>query len=136
MNLFGTDADHFDLFWSSYPRRIGKGAARVAFKRALKRVSLDELLEAVEYFRHTEIGRDKKFCPYPATWLNQDRWADERSEWGEYRPPQPERKQEPTTTDFEMWRASGIRQRPDLREKDDQWWRCAWEAHLTRKAGC
>ncbi len=44
--------DPFDDWWSAYPRKKGKGQAPL-------------------------LGAKGEFCPYPATWLNGERWADE-----------------------------------------------------------
>ena len=67
----------FDAFWSAYPRKVGKAAARKAFSRVS--VPLETLLSAVE--RQKSGGqwtRDGgQYIPNPATWLNQGRWDDE-----------------------------------------------------------
>lgn len=36
--------EQFEQFWKSYPRRIGKGAARKAFEKALKLASFEEVM--------------------------------------------------------------------------------------------
>ena len=69
----------FDSFWASYPRKVGKGAARKAFVKAMaKGVTLDTLIAAVEAQKHcrqwTKDGSD--YIPHPSTWLNQERWED------------------------------------------------------------
>lgn len=69
----------FDAFWSEYPSKVGKGAARTAFSRAVKRIggsnALAVLLAAMRRDRDTKRWREG-FIPNPATWLNQDRWED------------------------------------------------------------
>jgi len=65
----------FDKFWNSYPRKVGKEDAAKAYAKALKHVSLIEILEALE--KQKPQWRDPKFIPYPASWLNAGRWADE-----------------------------------------------------------
>jgi len=72
---------NFEIFWSCYPRKVAKVAARVAFARALKSVTLEKILEAVELQRGSEqwTKNDGKFIPHAATWLNQRRWDDEVS---------------------------------------------------------
>lgn len=67
----------FVRFWEAYPRKTGKGAARTAFARAVEKVSVDEICEAAAAFARFREGEDPKFTPHPATWLNQERWADE-----------------------------------------------------------
>jgi DNA-binding transcriptional regulator YhcF (GntR family) len=69
----------FQTFWSAYPRRIGKGAARTAFKKALKFSSANEILKgATAYAAHCEeMGTEKQYIPHPSTWLNGERWDDD-----------------------------------------------------------
>ena len=70
-----TTADDFETFWKAYPRRISKGAARTAFAKAIKKVSLDTMLSAIQtYIRHKPERIDYK---HPSTWLNQECWDDE-----------------------------------------------------------
>lgn len=76
-NTCMTEAD-FDVFWSAYPRKEGKGEARKKFLK-LKGISLETLLEAVERqkksVKWTKDGG--KYINTPAAWLNQERWLDE-----------------------------------------------------------
>lgn len=69
----------FQAFWQAYPRRIGKGAARTAFKKALNFASGDEIIQgALHYSRHCEeMGTEKQYIPHPSTWLNGERWEDD-----------------------------------------------------------
>lgn len=73
------DTPMFMAFWQAYPRRIGKGAARTAFKKATKIVDGSFIVDAAaKYARHCEIvGTEKQYIPHPATWLNQERWDDD-----------------------------------------------------------
>ncbi len=67
----------FASFYQRYPRKIGRGAARVKYERALKLASHEEIMEGLERFIEAEPWHgDLKFCPHPATWLYQERWAD------------------------------------------------------------
>ena len=67
----------FDRFWSEYPRRIGKAAARRAFQCA--GADTEVLLEAVRrQKRSSQWLRDGgRYIPAPANWLAQRRWEDE-----------------------------------------------------------
>ena len=65
----------FDEFWKRYPRKVGKGDARRAFEKALKKVELPFLLAALDLQKRG--WDDPKFIPFPATWLNGERWDDE-----------------------------------------------------------
>ena len=71
--------DPFDTFWREYPRKVGKGAARKSFEKAMKKTDLKTILDAVEAQRQSsQWTKDNgQFIPHPATWLNQERWADE-----------------------------------------------------------
>jgi hypothetical protein len=64
----------FEGFWSAYPRRIGKAAARRAWEKAMK-VTTPEVIGAA--LRAAEWPEDPQYIPHPATWLNQGRWDDQ-----------------------------------------------------------
>jgi hypothetical protein len=72
--------DEFDDFWSIYPRKEGKGAARKAWGKAVKSLPASELLPIVRSYSVRVHGTERRFIPFPATWLNQERWADEVSD--------------------------------------------------------
>ena len=71
--------DSFNTFWKEYPRKVGKGAARKSFEKAMKKADLKTILDAVKAQRQSPqwTKDDGQFIPHPATWLNQERWADE-----------------------------------------------------------
>ena len=77
--------DKFEVFWKEYPKKKGIGAARKAFEKAIKKASLETLIEAVRKQKQgDQWKKDKgKFIPYPATWLNQERWEDEVDDNGD-----------------------------------------------------
>ena len=68
---------YFDQLWSLYPRKVGKGQARKAFKTASKKKDFYELLPKLMDYVQTLEGKDKQFIPHLATWLNGERWEDE-----------------------------------------------------------
>ena len=71
-----TLTDKFDLFWRLYPRKRGKGAARRAFEKALKRADFATIIGGLQaYLPH--LPDDHQFIPHPSTWLNGERWDDE-----------------------------------------------------------
>jgi hypothetical protein len=78
------DDPRFELFWSAYPRRVNKFEARKAFAKALKKVSLGEILDALEWQRELENWQERdadgvlRYVPHPSTYLNRERWTDER----------------------------------------------------------
>jgi hypothetical protein len=70
----------FDQFWEAYPRKVGKGSARRSWKRirpgpALRQLILNSL--AQHTYSHDWTREYGRFIPYPATFLNQERWDDE-----------------------------------------------------------
>ncbi len=69
----------FDQFWDAYPKRVGKGAARASFAKALEKTDLVTILAAVtRYSLFCDMTRrEKQFIANPSTWLNQERWADD-----------------------------------------------------------
>lgn len=69
----------FLAFWQAYPRRIGKGAARIAFSRALALADGNEIVQAaIAYAAHCIEARiEQKFIPHPTTWLHTERWDDD-----------------------------------------------------------
>ncbi len=78
----GGSDDAFDVFWKAYPKKVGKAAAKKAFRKV--KVPLESLLSAIERQKcGSQWSRDNgQYIPNPATWLNQERWEDE-----EYRTP-------------------------------------------------
>ena len=68
----------FDAFWSAYPKKTGKEAARKAFKKIPKSAH-SLLVPAVEAQKKSRQWTEEngRFIPNPATWLNQGRWEDE-----------------------------------------------------------
>lgn len=67
----------FDSFWLNYPRKVGKEAARKSFAKALKSTDVETIMSGVDSLRLEVAGKDPKFTPHPATWLNEGRWDDE-----------------------------------------------------------
>ena len=76
----GDDPPGFDTFWQVYPRKVGKGAARKAWKKIKPSAELTrEIVRAVEIQKRSAdwLKNDGQFIPHPTTWLNQGRWQDE-----------------------------------------------------------
>lgn len=69
----------FDEFWEMVPRKVGKGAARKAWKSALKKAGKEEIISGMSRYCEEQEGKDPKFIAHPATWLNAERWSDEPS---------------------------------------------------------
>lgn len=77
-------ASEFDQFWAAYPRKVAKGDARKAWEKAVRQTPdlLAACLSTLAWQRECrQWTRDEgQFVPYPATWLNGERWSDENPE--------------------------------------------------------
>lgn len=70
----------FAAFWEAYPKKVGKEAARKAWKKVKPDAALHErILMAVDTAKGCDQWRREggRYIPNPATWLNQGRWDDE-----------------------------------------------------------
>ena len=67
----------FDETWKIWPRKVDKGHARIAYRRALKKTTAAAILTGAKAYAATRIGQDQKFTVHLATWLNGERWDDE-----------------------------------------------------------
>lgn len=73
--------DAFEAFWKVWPsRKRSKPTAFKAWQKALDKVELDYLMDAVGEFAASPEGQSAS-CPGPAPWLNQERWDDDRQAW-------------------------------------------------------
>lgn len=70
----------FDEFWKAYPRKKDKGHARKTWDRVVKATDPAVIIAAAVQFRQwcEQDGTEPEFIPYPTTWLNGERWTDER----------------------------------------------------------
>ena len=65
-------------FWELYPRKVGKKMARTAWLKLTdkqKVAAMTALPIHLQYWKQKET--DSEFIPFPATWLNQERFEDE-----------------------------------------------------------
>jgi len=70
----------FHKFWSLYPNKVGKSSADKSWKKIHPSKELvSQILTALENHLQCENWQkeDGRFIPYPATWLNGERWNDE-----------------------------------------------------------
>ena len=71
----------FNKFWEIYPRKVGKAKAKIAFKKAVMRLkSSDKLIQYATDYKEGVNPNELKFIPHAATWLNQERYLDEKIE--------------------------------------------------------
>jgi hypothetical protein len=66
----------FQTFWSFYPRRMNKRAAVKAWVAAVKETPAQNIIEGAARFGADPNLPQPQFIPYPATWLNNERWSD------------------------------------------------------------
>lgn len=79
----------FDEFWAVYPLRKAKGAAKVAWAKALKRAPAEVIVAGAAAYA-ADPQRDPDYTKHPATWLDKECWTDEA--------PEPRRKRTKGTT--------------------------------------
>lgn len=80
-----------EQIYELYPRKVGKGAALRAIKSALTKLqaknSISEteaatiLIRSVSEFARSPAGNRGEYTPHCSTWMNQQRWNDDRGEW-------------------------------------------------------
>ena len=72
-------AEAFDQFWVCYPKKKNKADAVKAFKKAIKKAPLEQMLTALDVQMQTTEWKkeDGRYIPYPSTWLNGERWNDD-----------------------------------------------------------
>jgi hypothetical protein len=70
----------FDAFWQAWPKKEGKARAQTAWARI--RPDPDTIQAILDAIPRHQAAKDWprenwRFCPLPATWLNERRWDDE-----------------------------------------------------------
>lgn len=73
------DADatsHFEAFWLDYPRKVGKPAARAAYRAALRRADYEAIRAGLAAWLPKWETTEVKFIPHASTWLRRDGWDD------------------------------------------------------------
>lgn len=77
------DLDLFErVFWSKYPKKVGKKAALKSFKSVMKQVDrgkvhYGEFMTGFEKYVASMQGKDLQYVKHFATWLNGEHWNDE-----------------------------------------------------------
>lgn len=67
----------FDQFWECYPRKIAKKRAKAAWDKGKCDAIAEEIIAAVQkQHRYTWKGKEQKYIPHPASWLNGGQWED------------------------------------------------------------
>lgn len=72
-------ADHFDQFWSLWPKKVAKQEGLKAWKATGADQHAKAIIEDVRWRTANDPQwRDRQFIPNPATYLRGQRWTDER----------------------------------------------------------
>lgn len=64
----------FEEFWNHYPKKVDKGAAIRAFRKASKNHDSALVIEGAKRYAEDPNLPDKQFIKNPATWLNAEAW--------------------------------------------------------------
>jgi hypothetical protein len=72
----------FEQFWSAYPRKVGKKAARAVWSRIWPAPTpefTEIVIAAIRQHAQSRQWRkdDGQFIPHPKTWLSHERWLDQ-----------------------------------------------------------
>lgn len=89
--------DRFDDFYSAWPRKVAKPAARKAWDKAIQRADPATIIAAAIAYRDNPGIPDTQYIPHASTWLNQDRWNDQLP-----RPAAHQAQRRPTRTEQNM----------------------------------
>jgi hypothetical protein len=65
----------FRKFYAAYPHKVGRAAAEKAFAKAIKKTTLEQILDGLRAYIASKPP-DRPWCN-PSTWLNQERWSDQ-----------------------------------------------------------
>ena len=77
-DIYAKNAPFFDMFWDAYPKKKGRKTAEQSWGK-IKDLDIDLILSAIKKQKETKEWKKAggQYIPYPATWLNQERWKDE-----------------------------------------------------------
>jgi hypothetical protein len=64
----------FESFWENYPKKVDKGAATRAFRKAIKNLDPAVVIDGAKAYAQDPNLPEKQFIKNPATWLNAEAW--------------------------------------------------------------
>jgi hypothetical protein len=64
----------FESFWENYPKKVDKGAAIRAFRKAIKNLDPAVVIDGAKAYAQDPNLPEKQFIKNPATWLNAEAW--------------------------------------------------------------
>ena len=82
--------DQFGDFWKTVPNKDGKKSAEKAFKTAIKKTNLENLITAYKAYINL-CEKQQRFRKNPSTWLNGECWNDESIQAELKKPTTPEK---------------------------------------------
>jgi hypothetical protein len=75
------EPEGFDRFWVSYPRKVGRPKALLAYASALRRAAGPDppqtILIGLQAHLPGWADTEPELIPHPTTWLNRDGWNDD-----------------------------------------------------------
>jgi len=74
----GSYSKNFEIFWSKYPRKVGKYNAAKSFIKAEQSHNFEMIVKGLELFLKLNQDTETRFIPHAATWLNGRRFLDEK----------------------------------------------------------
>lgn len=82
----GWPADYAEVFWSRYPRKIGKAKALIILDRVKKSgvVGWAQFLAGLEKHTAWAATKEIQYVKHPTTWLNGEHWNDQLTK-GEFK---------------------------------------------------
>jgi len=74
-----TYIQNFNLFWESYPKKVGKKKAFAAWKTHKCNPITAIIIKSVKAYINSKPWKkdEGEFIPHPTTYLNEHRWDDE-----------------------------------------------------------
>lgn len=69
-------SNEFEQFWSFYPRKVDKKKAYKAFNTAIKKHSLETIVEGTKKYAKSVKGKEAQYIKHAATFLNNESFID------------------------------------------------------------
>lgn len=67
----------FEAFYEEYPEKVSKPAAWKAWQGAIRKTTLDRIMNGLRQYKHELAKPNARYPCHPATWLNNERWNDQ-----------------------------------------------------------
>lgn len=66
----------FQVFWHQYPRKLSRQDAFKAWKKIGGDDHYEKIMISLAAWKKLQQWQEPEFIPYPATWLNSERWKE------------------------------------------------------------